>query len=354
MNPRVSIIVLNWNGWRDTIECLESLYQINYPEYDVIVVDNGSEDESLQKIREYITAVENSLVLVEYTRQESEYEIIKDKKNKSKRLVLIKNEKNYGFAEGNNIGMRYALKLNPSYILLLNNDTVVDPSFLRELIDIAESDERIGAVQPKILRKENPHLIDSAGQEIYWDGTVKDIWFGKTDDGQFDSVHEIFGACGAAALMKRSVLEETGLFDRDYFLIFEDVDLSWRIRLKGYASVFVPSSLVYHKRRISKDESPKGRYYSSRNKLLIVFTYFPFLYILLFFYVYSYQFLVFFFLSRKFGGRKSMVEFLKKMRNCVLKRETVMHSPYYRETFTRWVEIKNCWHRPKIGNLTNT
>ena len=144
MNPKVSIIILNWNGWRDTIECLESLYQITYPNYDVIIVDNGSEDGSIQKIKEYAESkikVESKffeyssenkpIKIIEYTREEAEAGGGKEKEitdlPSNKKMIIIKNEKNYGFAEGNNIAMRYALKaLNPDYILLLNNDTVVD------------------------------------------------------------------------------------------------------------------------------------------------------------------------------------------------------------------------------------
>jgi len=122
MNPKVSIIILNWNGWKDTIECLESLYQITYPNYDVILVDNGSEDESIEKIKEYCEGkimVESKffkydpsnkpIKIIEYTREEAEGGGGKEKKitnlPSDKKMILIKNEKNYGFAEGNNVGL---------------------------------------------------------------------------------------------------------------------------------------------------------------------------------------------------------------------------------------------------------
>ena len=151
-NPKVSIIILNWNGWKDTLECLESLYQINYPNYDVIVIDNGSEDESIKKIREYCKGkIETKSDFFEYSEdnkpikifefKEEELETKKTINNEfsslspNKRLILIKNHKNYGFAEGSNIGIRFALKsFNSDYILLLNNDTVVDKTFLTELV----------------------------------------------------------------------------------------------------------------------------------------------------------------------------------------------------------------------------
>src|ERR1700690_2923308 len=139
--PKVSVIILNWNGWKDTIECLESLYQIDYPNYDIILVDNHSEDDSIQKIRDYCEGKirpkstfynynqENKPIQIfEYTQKEIEKDLQTNKSkgyqdlSSDKKLILIKNDKNYGFAEGNNVGIRYSLKtLNPQYILLLNN-----------------------------------------------------------------------------------------------------------------------------------------------------------------------------------------------------------------------------------------
>ena len=168
MNPNVSIIILNWNGWKDTIECLESLYQINYPYFNVILLDNGSEDNSIERIKEYTEgnfhveseffkySKENKPVKIfEYT--EEEIKSLEGIENEfysissNKKLILIKNNKNYGFAEGNNIGMRFILNnLNSDYVLLLNNDTVVDTDFLDELVKVAESEEKIGIVGPKV------------------------------------------------------------------------------------------------------------------------------------------------------------------------------------------------------------
>ncbi|MEN6514775.1 glycosyltransferase, partial [Methanoculleus sp.] len=152
--PRVSIIILNWNGWKDTIECLESVYQITYQNYDVIVVDNGSENESIEKIKEYARGnLEVTSRFFDYSRENKplhyiEYSLDETKAEKGKeaeiadlpswkKLILINNMKNYGFAEGNNIAIRYALKvLNPEYVLLLNNDTIVDRNFLDELVNV--------------------------------------------------------------------------------------------------------------------------------------------------------------------------------------------------------------------------
>ncbi|MBT9148582.1 MAG: Poly-beta-1,6-N-acetyl-D-glucosamine synthase [Syntrophomonadaceae bacterium] len=250
--PKVSIIILNWNGLEDTIECLESLKKITYPNYEVIVVDNGSEGNDVAVLREGFGDF----------------------------IHIIGNDRNYGFAEGNNRGMRYCLEnSNPDYILLLNNDTVVDPPFLDELVKVAESDNKIGSVQSKLIRKDSPEIIDSLGQEIFSNGIMRDIYFGKVDDGSI-LISEIFGACAAAALYKVKALNKTGLFDTDFFLLLEDVDLSWRIRLAGYKSLLAQESTVYHKRGISGTNFPPKvssikHYYGNAHAVFLAIKYYP-------------------------------------------------------------------------------
>ena len=168
MDPSVAIIILNWNGWENTVECLESLYKIDYPNYYIILVDNASHDDSIQKIREYCTGKIRPISnYVEYTDHDKPIPITEIEHNKliqfelnetllnssihEKNLILIKNDRNYGFAEGNNIAIRFSMeKLNPDYVLLLNNDTVVDKKFLYELIQVAIKNDKIGFVGPKI------------------------------------------------------------------------------------------------------------------------------------------------------------------------------------------------------------
>ena len=139
MNPKVSIIILNWNSLDDTVHCLESLEKITYPNYDIIVVDNGSKGNDAEILREKFKGY----------------------------IHIIENDKNYGFPEGCNIGMRYALKNSaPDYILLLNNDTTVAPDFLAEMVKIAESDPLIGIAGPKIYFYHEPYKIQSVGLQI--------------------------------------------------------------------------------------------------------------------------------------------------------------------------------------------
>jgi GT2 family glycosyltransferase len=279
--PKVSIIILNWNGWKDTIECLESLYQITYPNYDVIVVDNGSEDDSVEKINEWAEGkikVESKffkydssnkpIKIIEYTRKEAEGGKKKKIENfpSNRKLIIIKNEKNYGFAEGANIGMRYALKvLNPDYVLLLNNDTVVDKEFLGELVKVGEIDEKVGIWQSKILSIKDPKRIDAIGIGVKKYGGAYQIGYGEKDNGQYEKIKEVFGACACSALYKNEMLNQIGLFDEYFFAYYEDVDLSWRARLFGWKCLYVATSVVYHVH--SASGSSVKAYYLTRNIL---------------------------------------------------------------------------------------
>jgi GT2 family glycosyltransferase len=292
-HPRVSIIILNWNGWKDTIECLESLYQITYPNYDVIVVDNGSKDDSIERIKEYAEGkakVESKffeysdknkpIKYIEYTREEAEAGGRGEKEiadlSSNKKLIFIKNEKNYGFAEGNNIGMRYALNaLNPDYVLLLNNDTVVDKEFLGELVKVGERDEMIGIVGPKIYYYDyagKTDVIWFAGSSSTWN-KAKTIHIGlrETDKGQYNKLNEATFITGCALLVKREVIKKIGLLDPIYFAYFEDVDWCFRARKAGYKLTYVPNSVIYHKVGSSANKVKDFQlYYRIRNRFILM------------------------------------------------------------------------------------
>ena len=276
MDPTVSIIILNWNGWKDTLECLESLYQITYPNYDIIAVDNGSEDESIEKIKEYAEGkieVESKffeyssdnkpIKIVEYTREEAEEgkEIEIANLPLNQRLIIIKNEKNYGFAEGNNIGIRYALEvLNPDYVLLLNNDTVVDKEFLTELVKVAESDEKIGIVGAVNYYYDMPEKIWFAGGKIdFWTGKVYAI-------GLNDKIKEVDYVAGSSFLIKKEVIEKVGILNPAYFIYWEETDWCARAHKAGYKVLFIPKSKIWHKvSAITKKISGFSEYLLTRN-----------------------------------------------------------------------------------------
>jgi Predicted glycosyltransferases len=270
--PRVSIIILNWNGWEDTIECLESLYQINYDNYNVILVDNDSKDESIKEIKNHFSnELDNKLkniyshdlnIKVLELEENNKNYLTFDIKHTTHQLILLKNSKNYGYAKGNNIGMILALEeFCPDYILLLNNDTTVDKNFLKELmnsIKIQEKigKERVGIYAPKILKSDDPHRIDSAGHIISW-GRIVDRGSKKVDRNQYDNKISVIGAKGAAALYKTEMLESIGLLEESFITSYEDAELSWRAYKNSWKAVYVPKSIVYHKgeRSIRKKNS---------------------------------------------------------------------------------------------------
>lgn len=293
-SPKVSIIILNWNGWEDTIECLESLYQINYPNYNVIVVDNASKNESIEKIREYAKgeieikskfftfSLENKPIkIIEYTNKSLEFENRVPEEyltlSSNRKLILIKNDTNYGFAEGNNIGVRYGLKvLDSDYVLFLNNDTVVEKQFVKEMVKTAEKDEKIGIVGPKIYYYEG----DKGKNIIWFAGGNVNMWFGKTshegrnrvDSDIYNCIKECDYITGCSLLIKRKVLDQLGGFDQAYFAYYEDADLSTRAKKNGWKNIYVPTSKVWHKvsRSTSKhgESSPTSIYYITRNRII--------------------------------------------------------------------------------------
>ncbi|WP_174590882.1 glycosyltransferase family 2 protein [Methanocella conradii] len=277
MHSKVVIIILNWNGWKDTIECLESLYQIGYSNYAIILVDNGSEDESIEKIKLYCSgelSVESKffkydssnkpIKVIEYTREEAESCGGNEKKiaglPSKRKLILIKNEKNYGFAEGNNIGIRYALKaLNPDYVLLLNNDTVVDPEFLSNMVKVAELDKTIGVLGPKICYYDvngQNNVIACIGGKIDWKKYAYHIGENLKDSAENSvGVNECDWVSGTCLMLN---IKEVPIkfLNNEFFFGCEDVDLCIRLKEFDYKCVTVLSSKIWHK----GGQSRKKRY----------------------------------------------------------------------------------------------
>lgn len=293
--PRVSIILLNWNGWKDTIECLESLYRVTYPNYDIIVVDNGSRDESIQKIKEYaegkIDVNSRFFMYNPYNKPIKVFEVNEDearrgKFNRSlyekydvdKRLILIKNKDNYGFTGGNNVGIKFALSvLNPDYVLLLNNDTVVDKEFLIEMVKVAESNDKIGIVGSKI------YYYDYGGRsDVIWalgggginlkTGRPWHYEINKIDEGKYNEIKECEYVTGCSMLIKRDIMMKLKGFDTMYFAYYEDVDLSVETRKLGYKCIYTPKSRLWHKVSASSGGavSPIVMYYMARNRILFM------------------------------------------------------------------------------------
>ena len=242
MQKEVYIIVLNWNGKDDTIECIKSLQKINYSNYKIVVVDNGSEDDSVSEIKKQFSEVR-----------------------------IIENKKNLGFAGGNNVGIKYAIDNGADYVLLINNDTTVEENFLSELIEMGESDKKIGILGSKIYFYSEPNRIWFAGGKVNWlknKGTH--IGLDQTDDEQYDRTKETDYLTGCCLLIKREVVEKIGVLAEDYFLYYEDTDFSLRTKNIGYKCIFVPRSKIYHKiSRSTKPGSSNYIYYHTRNGLVL-------------------------------------------------------------------------------------
>lgn len=248
--PNVAIIILNWNRFRDTAECLESVFKIRYSNYSVVVVDNGSEDDSAAEIEKSFD-----------------------------RVVLIRNKENLGYAEGNNVGIRHALENGADYIWLLNNDTVVDRGALVAMVDLAEKDRGIGILGSKIYYFDQPEILWFAGATIDWNRAISPhIGRMEKDVGQYDRETEVDRVTGCSMLVRRDVFDEIGMFDEKFFLYAEEVDLCVRARAKGYRNVYVPKSVVYHKISVSSGENsvPIYAYYNTRNFLYLIRKNIPF------------------------------------------------------------------------------
>jgi hypothetical protein len=252
MSKKAAIIIVNWNGKKFLKDCLSSVFKQTYKNFEVYFVDNGSVDDSVKYV-----------------------------KNNFSKVKIIQLDKNYGFAEGNNIGIRKALKdINVNYIIPLNNDTEVKKEFLSRLIKCAEQDKKIGSVAPKIIFFDNKKLIDSVGILVHQDGSGVNRGFKEFDEGQYDKIEEIFGVCAGATLYKRDMLEDIKIdddyFDKSFFAYYEDLDLAWRARLMGWKSMSCPNAIVYHIHSATgKSYSPFKSYYVNRNRFFVIIKNFP-------------------------------------------------------------------------------
>lgn len=248
-SPRVSVVVLNWNGKNDTLECINSLSKLSYDNYEIVLVDNGSTDGSAEAFSSNRGA-----------------------------FVFLQNEDNLGFSEGNNVGIRDALARGSEYILLLNNDTVIDKNALTHLIQAAESNPDIGIVGPKILFYHDPERIWFAGGVLDFIEGSSHRGGGRLDDGSFDEAAEADYITGCALLIKAEVIKEIGLMSNDYFLLFEETDWCLRAKNSGYRILYVPEARVFHKCSASFGRSAKSNwvrppswvYYYVRNNLLLI------------------------------------------------------------------------------------
>ncbi|MDI6896843.1 glycosyltransferase family 2 protein [Methanocella conradii] len=240
----VSVIVVNYNGRAFLDKCLGSLRRQSYPSMEVLLVDNGSSDGS-----------------VEFARK------------KYPEVKVIENGENLGFAKANNVGIRAA---RGELVATLNNDTEASPGWLEALVGAMLSEDNVGMCASKMLRMDDPSIIDSTGICISRSGACWDRGMFERDRGQYEAMEEVFGPCAGAALYRRSMLDEVGMFDEDFVSYLEDTDLAFRGRLAGWKCLYVPKAVVYHVHGGTAGYvSPYTVYYGNRNIVWYPFKDFP-------------------------------------------------------------------------------
>lgn len=241
--PLVSVVIANWNGLSHLERCLRALEGQTCRSFEVIVVDNGSTDRSDEMVQSSFPAVR-----------------------------LIANAVNTGFAAANNAGI---LASTAPYVATLNNDTEPVPDWLDRLLEPAVNDPSVGMVASKMLFAHLPGTVNSAGIALDVSGIAWDRLGGEADRSG-DNVEEVFGPCAGAALYRRSMLDQIGLFDEEFFAYLEDVDLAWRARLAGWRCLYAPSAVVYHVHSATGVEgSPFKSYHLGRNKLWTIAKNYP-------------------------------------------------------------------------------
>ncbi|MAG59632.1 glycosyl transferase [Candidatus Woesebacteria bacterium] len=261
---KVSIVVLNWNGKEDTVQCLKSIGKLQTSNYTVqtVVVDNASTDGSVKAIKSL----------------------------KVKGLKIIRNKGNLGFAGGNNVGMQHALEDGADFVLILNNDTRVDKNLVVDLLKVAEKQPRVGVLSPKIYftpdfefhkerykKSERGKVIWYAGGSLDWKNVLgHNRGVDEVDIGRYNRTEETDFATGACMLIRKEVLEDIGLFDERYFMYLEDADFSYRARQRKWKILYAPPAHIWHQvAQGSGVGSGLNDYYITRNRLLFGIQYAP-------------------------------------------------------------------------------
>jgi len=233
--PHVSVIIVSYNSREDLGECIPSLVGQDYSDFDVIVVDNNSADETVSFV-------------------EKNYPSIR----------VIRNKENYGPAKGYNMGITAS---RGKYVVLLNPDTVVEKAWLHELVRVMEADEGVAACQSRVLLYGSRTIINTEGNEVNFLGFTWCRNYGQISN-HSEVIEETLGLSACSAILRRNVLEEIGFFDEDFFMYLDDTDLGLRMRLAGYKVVCNPKSIVYHKYKFKPGR--QKLYYLERNRLLVL------------------------------------------------------------------------------------
>jgi len=238
--PKVSIVILNWNQRDMTLACLESLRKISYPNYEIIIVDNGSTDGSIEAI-----------------------------KKEFPELTVIENGRNLGVAGGRNVGIEYVQQRGTDYLLLLDNDTIVHKDFMTEMVKAGESDNRAGILTGKIYFYSEPDKIWCAGCSLsLYRRHISAIGYDEIDKGQYDDIREVEHVAGCCLMIKKKVIDEIGILDQNFIEYFtEDTDWCLRARKKGYKIMYVPKAKIWH--HVIKKTSVSERYWYLKGRNLM-------------------------------------------------------------------------------------
>lgn len=301
-SPEVYIVVLNYNGWQDTIECLETLKRLVYTNYRIVIVDNNSKDNSIQYIQEWTAGKrpveleqQNPLRHLSYPNiakplslevYKADNYINSDSISENNEVVLIHSDINLGFAGGNNIALKYILNKGcADYVWLLNNDTVVEPDSLSFMLDRykRQTDKKIGIVGCKLMYYHDPSIIQCIAGSYYnkWLGYSKQIGNYEKDRGQFDSkpLHPDL-INGASMLVSLPFLKTVGLLNEEYFLYFEEQDWAERAKNHKFLFAYADQAVIYHKEGMAigggqrRGNSRFSDFYFTRSKLLFTERYF--------------------------------------------------------------------------------
>jgi GT2 family glycosyltransferase len=242
--PHVAVIVLTWNGLGDLVRCLESFGIVDYPNYEIVVVDNASQDDTVATVRARFPQV-----------------------------TLLVNAENLGYVGGNNVGLRYALDHGADYAFILNNDTKMTPTVLRELVEVMESDPRIAIAGAKNLLMEHPEYTWGKYGRLTWGPMlVSTVGRFERDRPEVPPRKDVAWVIGNGCLMRRAALERVGLFDEAFFQVNEDVDWAMRARTLGYRVVYVDTAAIYHRGAGSADVTRPVKfsyhYFLGRNAIM--------------------------------------------------------------------------------------